>query len=353
MKRITTQTVQVVQDVLVLGFDNQSYILLNEQDGTGYFDFKTYNNSFKAYTHLEDKIDPKPVAIICSYEFLREEDFRFLHSLTAHESYKNIPFIVISSDGLDIPIEQALKMGIDDCYTEPVNWSNLKKRVAFLQQYKEELLNPSENPADNTYHYKTPFGKRAFDCIVALGIIIAFSPILLFIILAIKATSDGPVIYRSKRIGQGYCAFDFFKFRSMCVDADDKREELSHMSTREGAFLKIKNDPRVTKIGWIIRKTSLDELPQLLNVLRGEMSIIGNRPLPLTEAEMITKDEWAARFLAPAGITGLWQTAPGGKENLSQEDRIGLDIEYATNLSALMDAKILMRTIPAMIQKGE
>jgi len=83
------------------------------------------------------------------------------------------------------------------------------------------------------------------------------------------------------------------------------------------------------------------------------MSIIGNRPLPLTEAEQITKDEWAARFLAPAGITGLWQTAPRGKENLTQEERIGLDVEYAKNLSATMDLKILFRTIPAMIQKGE
>lgn len=353
MKRISTQTVQGVQDVFVLGFDNHSYILLNEQDGIGYYDFKTFNNSFKAYTHLEDTFSQNPVAIICSYEFLRDENFRFLHSLTAHKSYKNIPFIVISSDGLDIPIEQALKMGIDDCYTEPVNWSNLKKRVAFLQQYKEELLNPGENAVDNTYYYKTPFGKRVFDCVIALTIMVVFSPILLFIILAIKVTSEGPVIYRSRRIGQGYKAFDFFKFRSMCVDADDKRKELKHLSTQAGAFLKIKNDPRVTKIGWLIRKTSLDELPQLLNVLRGEMSIIGNRPLPLTEAELITKDEWAARFLAPAGITGLWQTAPGGKENLTQEERIGLDIEYATNLSAQMDAKILMRTIPAMIQKGE
>ncbi|MFT4666934.1 MAG: lipopolysaccharide/colanic/teichoic acid biosynthesis glycosyltransferase [Polaribacter sp.] len=353
MKRISTQTLQGVQDVLVLGFDSHSYILLNEQEGVGYYDFKTYSNSFLAYTHLEGTFVQKPVAIICNYEFLREENFRFLHSLTAHESHKNIPFIVISSDGLDIPVEQALKMGIDDCYTEPVNWRNLKKRVVFLQQYKEELLKPTDNPVDNTYHYKTTFGKRVFDCVVALTIMLVFSPILLFIILAIKVTSDGPVIYRSKRIGQGYNAFYFFKFRSMCIDADDKRKELSYMSAQAGAFLKIKNDPRVTKIGWLIRKTSLDELPQLLNVLRGEMSIIGNRPLPLTEAEMITKDVWAARFLAPAGITGLWQTAPGGKENMRQEERIGLDIEYATRLSAIMDAKILLRTIPAMIQKGE
>jgi len=208
MKRISTTTAQSAQDVLVLGFDNHSYILLNEQDGMGYYAFKSFDNSFKAFAHLEDKINQNPVAIICSYEFLRDESFRFLHALTANASYKNIPFIVISAEGLDIPIQEALKMGIDDCYTEPVNWSNLKKRVAFLQKYKEDLLEPIEEAADDTYHYQTPFGKRVFDCVVAMTVIIAFSPILLFIILAIKVTSPGPIIYRSKRVGQGYNAFD-------------------------------------------------------------------------------------------------------------------------------------------------
>jgi len=353
MKRISTQTAQSVQDVLVLGFDNLSYVLLNEQDGIGYYDFKTYNNSFEAITHLKDNSNQTPDAIICSYEFLKSEQFNFLNSITRNKEFKNIPFIVISSDGLDIPVEQALKMGIDDCYTEPVDWKNLKTRLVFLQKYKKDLLPEKEEIVDESYKIKTPFGKRVFDCVVALSVIILFSPILLFIILAIKVTSPGPIIYRSQRVGQGYKSFDFFKFRSMCVDADDQREQLGHLQMQKGAFLKIKGDPRVTRIGWIIRKTSLDELPQLFNVLRGEMSIIGNRPLPLSEAKMITTDEWSARFLAPAGITGLWQTAPGGKENLSQEKRIGLDIEYATKLSALMDAKILLRTIPAMIQKGE
>ncbi|MFK7809708.1 MAG: sugar transferase [Saprospiraceae bacterium] len=353
MKRIFTQAAHAVQNVFVLGFDNQSYILLNEQDGSGYYNFQAFDHSFLAFQQLSDNESDRPVAIICSYEFLKEEKFRFLHSITENAAFRNIPFIVISSDGLDIPVEKALKMGIDDCFTEPVNWKILEKRVAFLQSYKAEMLADRPETLDNTYYYKTPFGKRVFDCLLATSVAITISPILLFIALAIKVTSNGPVIYRSKRVGQGYKVFDFFKFRSMCVDADDKREELSHMSNHEGAFLKIKNDPRITGIGRFIRKTSLDELPQLFNVIRGDMSIIGNRPLPMTEAEQITTDEWSGRFLAPAGITGLWQTTPEGKENLSQEERIGLDIEYATELSPKMDAKILMRTIPAMIQKGE
>ena len=94
-------------------------------------------------------------------------------------------------------------------------------------------------------------------------------------------------------------------------------------------------------------------MPQLFNVLRGEMSIVGNRPLPLYEAEQVTKDEWARRFLCPAGLTGLWQVSPNGKDTMSVEERIGLDIEYAKEFSFLMDAKIISRTLPAMIQRGE
>jgi len=117
------------------------------------------------------------------------------------------------------------------------------------------------------------------------------------------------------------------------------------------AFIKIVNDPRITKFGNFIRNTSIDELPQLYNVLRGDMSIIGNRPLPLYEAEKITTDQFAARFIAPAGITGLWQVSKRGKGNMSEEERKALDIEYATNYSLKKDLQIILKTIPALFQK--
>ena len=140
--------------------------------------------------------------------------------------------------------------------------------------------------------------------------------------------------------------------------ADKQIKDLAHLNNYDGqadgaVFVKLKNDPRVTKIGKLIRKTSIDELPQLINVLKGDMSIVGNRPLPLYEAEQLTKDAWAARFIAPAGLTGLWQTAKGGKVNVSNEQRIAFDIEYAETSSMLTDLKIIARTLPAMIQKGE
>ncbi len=111
------------------------------------------------------------------------------------------------------------------------------------------------------------------------------------------------------------------------------------------------NDPRITKVGRILRNTSIDELPQFINVLKGDMSIVGNRPLPLYEAELLTSDQWAKRFLAPAGITGLWQvTKRGGANVMSADERKQLDIEYAENYSFWYDIKILLKTIPAMLQ---
>ncbi len=353
----TTQTSTTASDVLIVGFDNYSYILLNEQTDIGYYNFNEFESSFHAYQWLESRKGNPPTAIICNYEYLRDDEFRLLKSIHMNEELRYIPFITIATDKFDMEVSKALKLGIDDCYTEPVRWSDLQKRIEFLSRFKKDLVTNTGSEQATFYTQKTPLGKRIFDIFLASAVLILLSPVLLIIALCIKLESGGPVIYRSKRIGQGYQVFDFLKFRSMCQDADAKLKKIAHMNQYnddgKASFVKIKNDPRITRIGKIIRKTSLDEIPQLFNVLRGEMSIVGNRPLPLYEAEQITKDAWAGRFLAPAGITGLWQVAPGGKENLSEEERIGLDIEYAKTLSFWMDLKIISRTLPAMIQKGE
>jgi lipopolysaccharide/colanic/teichoic acid biosynthesis glycosyltransferase len=119
----------------------------------------------------------------------------------------------------------------------------------------------------------------------------------------------------------------------------------------EGTFIKFNNDPRVTRVGKFIRNKSIDELPQLFNVLKGDMSIVGNRPLPLYEAEKITTDKYSQRFFAPAGITGLWQVNKRGKGKMSEEERIELDNDYARNFSFFRDIKIILKTIPALLQK--
>ena len=143
---------------------------------------------------------------------------------------------------------------------------------------------------------------------------------------------------------------------NLAVSDSDKiiLQEIQHLNQygdENAMFVKVKNDPRITKVGRMIRKTSIDELPQLFNVLRGDMSIVGNRPLPLYEAECLTKEDWAYRFMAPAGITGLWQVSKRGQDNMSVEERINLDVTYAKEHSFWYDMKILLRTPFALIQK--
>ena len=176
--------------------------------------------------------------------------------------------------------------------------------------------------------------------------ILCLSPLLIFTALAIRIESKGPIIYKSKRVGSNYQIFDFLKFRSMYTDADKKSKEKSN------AFVKLENDPRITKIGRIIRKYSIDELPQLINILKGDMSIVGNRPLPLYEAELLTSDEHIDRFMGPAGLTGLWQVEKRGEAGkLSAEERKQLDITYAKTFSFWLDIKIILKTVTAFIQK--
>jgi lipopolysaccharide/colanic/teichoic acid biosynthesis glycosyltransferase len=197
--------------------------------------------------------------------------------------------------------------------------------------------------------------KRAFDILVSATALLLLSPICLLIALIIKLESKGPVFYISKRAGTGYTIFNFYKFRSMRTGSDADLQKLAHLNqygkNAGSVFFKIKDDPRITSFGQFIRGTSLDEIPQLLNVLLGDMSLVGNRPLPLYEAEKLTKDQIAWRFLAPAGITGLWQITKRGKDNMSEDERIALDMEYAMKNSFWLDMKILFSTIPALLQK--
>ena len=249
-----------------------------------------------------------------------------------------------------------------------------------------------------------PVEKRIIDIILSSVAMLLLLPVFLLIALAIRIESKGPIVYKSKRVGQNYRIFDFFKFRSMYPDADKrindymnlnqynkpsyvenknaeckdldisfiekcKEEKLSIYVGNEGilseeeytelrrckqkhAFIKLEKDPRITKVGRVIRKYSLDELPQLLNILKGDMSFVGNRPLPLYEAELLTDNYSIERFFAPSGLTGLWQVEKRGDSgNMSAEERKQLDIYYARNYSVLLDLSIFLRTFTSFIQK--
>jgi lipopolysaccharide/colanic/teichoic acid biosynthesis glycosyltransferase len=216
---------------------------------------------------------------------------------------------------------------------------------------------PTPRIEENVKHTNSnQVSKRAFDILVSSIALLLLSPIFLLIALAIRLESRGPIFYISKRAGRGYKIFNFYKFRTMHKDADKKISELTHLNqysseTASTVFFKINNDPRITRIGTFLRNTSLDELPQLINVFLGDMSLVGNRPLPLYEAANLTTDEYAARFMAPAGITGLWQVKKRGNKDMSVEERINIDIDYAYKCNFATDFWIIANTPSALLQK--
>jgi exopolysaccharide biosynthesis polyprenyl glycosylphosphotransferase len=190
------------------------------------------------------------------------------------------------------------------------------------------------------------YGKRLFDLVVGGVMFLLFLPLLIILAISIKLDSPGPILYRSTRVGRGGRTFTFYKLRSMVRDAEKERERIAHLNEVSGPVFKIANDPRATKIGRILRRTSLDELPQLLNVLRGDMSIVGPRP-PIPE-EVTHYEPWQLRRLSvKPGITCLWQVS--GRSRLGFDEWMRLDMEYVERRGLALDLKILLRTVPAVL----
>jgi len=190
--------------------------------------------------------------------------------------------------------------------------------------------------------------KRAFDLVVSAALVVFALPFWALIALAVKLDSPGPVFYRDRRIGLGEREFGMFKFRSMYVDAAERQAALEAANEASGPLFKIKDDPRVTRVGRILRRYSIDELPQVLNVLRGEMSLVGPRPLPLRD--FVQLEDWhRKRYLVLPGMTGLWQVS--GRIELSFDDLVRLDFYYLENWSIWLDISILAKTLPAVLAR--
>ena len=278
--------------------------------------------------------------------------FSLVEQLKKNWLSRNLVIIFLLTGRDNTATAKAFEMRISDCYNPGFAFSEVKLRMQFLYTYKilhSKLKNLPEEPFQQ---YKVPLLKRAFDLCLSIGALVILSPIYLIVAILIKLDSKGPIFYASKRVGTGYQIFNFYKFRSMRVNADKEVENLMKDNQYgDSAFFKIQNDPRVTKLGAFLRNSSLDELPQLFNVVQGHMSIVGNRPLPLYEAEQLTTDEWSMRFLGPAGITGLWQIIKRGKSDMSDRERKKLDNFYTKKFSIWLDLKIVFMTIPALFQK--
>jgi lipopolysaccharide/colanic/teichoic acid biosynthesis glycosyltransferase len=349
-----------------------------------------------------------PDAILCEYALPGSDGLEFHQWLSNQDFLKDIPFILLSDQFRKELFSSARTQGIDDYYVmTPGNIRNIIKRIRFLRNYPEPQNVWSAQDVDS---FHMPLSKRLFDIVTASSLLLLLSPLLLIVIIAIRLESKGRVYYTSKRVGRK--TFDFYKLRSMRTDADKQlaelavnnnqynasgtaagidysmpcprcsrlpagqycspllyldgrqicdhwyRQQMKSCAKKKPAFVKITKDPRITRVGRFIRNTSIDELPQLINVLKGDMSIVGNRPLPVYEAEQLTLDAHSKRFLAPAGITGLWQVELRGKGgNMSEEERKRLDNEYADHFqkghySFWYDMRLILRTIPALFQKS-
>jgi len=191
--------------------------------------------------------------------------------------------------------------------------------------------------------------KRMFDVLGAICGLVILAPLLVLIAIAVKLTSRGPIVFAQMRYGLNKRTFKMYKFRSMVADAELKQAELERLNEAAGPVFKIKGDPRITTVGGFLRKTSIDELPQLLNVLRGDMSLVGPRPLPMRDVNRFSEGSLMRRFSVRPGMTGLWQVS--GRSNVTFANWIKLDLEYIDQWDIILDMKILARTLPAVLHR--
>jgi exopolysaccharide biosynthesis polyprenyl glycosylphosphotransferase len=185
--------------------------------------------------------------------------------------------------------------------------------------------------------------KYAIDFYVSLAVLMLLSPLLLLVTILIKLDSKGPVLFTQERVGLHKARFRMYKFRTMTADAEQRIKDIEHMNEVDGPVFKIKDDPRITRLGKWLRKTSIDELPQLLNVLKGDMSLVGPRPLPERDYNYFKTHWHRRRFSVRPGITCLWQIS--GRSNISFEQWMELDMKYIDNWSLTMDIRILINTM--------
>ncbi len=257
--------------------------------------------------------------------------------------------------------EVLIALPIKSCYTQIHQSLEVCARVGVESKYLADAFRCSlaqprvEHGSSHTFMTMKVFPddvrvlvKRLLDFLGALAGLLVLSPLLIGIAVAIKATSSGPVIFTQERYGQNKRRFRMFKFRTMVPDAEARMKELEARNEAAGPIFKMRHDPRVTPIGAWLRRTSLDELPQLANVLLGQMSLVGPRPMAVRDVQLFEEAWFMRRFSAPPGMTGLWQVS--GRSNLGFDDWVTLDLKYIDEWSLALDLKILAKTLPTVLR---
>ena len=347
-------------------------------------------------TKIIDKIREKYDIIILFEQTDIQKDILDIEYL--RKKYPGIYMVLVMDSLTKEESLQYLKDGINNTIPFEAPQEAIESLINFQKRRKQQKIKDIQKKGENIQTFKLPVWKRCFDIVSSGFALIILSPLLIITAIAIRMESKGAVIYKSKRVGSNYQIFDFLKFRSMYTNADKHLKDYNSLNQyqtdsieediiweetpdfeeneneivlisddfviseeayinkktqeQKNAFVKLENDPRITRIGRIIRKYSIDELPQLINILKGDMSVVGNRPLPLYEAELLTSDEYIDRFMAPAGLTGLWQVEKRGNSGkMSADERKQLDIKYAKTFSFWLDMKIILKTVTAFIQK--
>src|SRR5690554_525338 len=326
-----------------------------------FFNLQAFQNLLELEIHL-NQLNILSVPEILILEIDQEgKVFELVQRLKYNSLTCGLIIVLLAQKSDESNRKKAKELKVADYYEYPFDVEQLNERLQFLRKFKMVRSDVQGLKLSLAKPYKMPFSKRFFDIVFALTALVCLSPFLLIIALLIKLDSKGPVFYTSQRAGTGYKIFNFYKFRSMKINADRELELLrskglnqytnGHKGSVPAAFVKLKQDPRITRFGEFLRNTSIDELPQLFNVLKGDMSIVGNRPLPLYEAKMLTSNEWCQRFLGPAGITGLWQVTKRGRSDMSDQERRELDNYYVQHASLFFDLRIIGSTLPALLQK--
>ncbi len=363
--------------------------------------FVAVSSSQKAAKVIDGIRDRYNISILYEQTDLREADYIEISYL--RKRYPRLYITLITEALKAEDRKNYLQAGVNNTLPPHAEEDSIQRMTVYLKARTERKLKEfSETHRKILNTFRLPLWKRTFDILFAGTAVIILSPILIGTAAAIRLESKGKIIYKSQRVGSNYQIFDFLKFRSMYTNADKRLKELNALNQyqieevensdegpeirfddlsgtpdeeenllisddfviseedfikkkekiQQNTFVKLENDPRITRVGRIIRKYSIDELPQLFNILKGDMSIVGNRPLPLYEAELLTSDAYIDRFMAPSGLTGLWQVEKrGGAGKMSAEERKQLDIKYARDFSFWLDMKIIFKTLTAFVQK--